>query len=175
MTIDEAYTLIKSESIIENQAPTHWVDLGCGAGLFTTALSRMLQHGSHIDGIDINKTLQGRITGNGVTIRPLQLDFIRDELGLRDLDGILMANSLHYVHDKTALLQKLQPTLRPGPGASFLIVEYDTDIPVPRWVPYPLSFHALTTLFNSIGYTHIHHLGARSSAYGGNMYAAQIS
>lgn len=93
---------------------------------------------------------------------------------MRDLDGILMANSLHYVRDKLELIQKLSACLKPG--GNFLIVEYDTDVPVSHWVPYPVSFSKLKQLFGVTGYGIVEKLGERKSAYGrANLYAAWIS
>jgi SAM-dependent methyltransferase len=102
-------------------------------------------------------------------------------LPIDDLDGILMANSFHYVKDKPTLLQKLKTHLRPSstttaPSAAagaLLIVEYDTDSPVPTWVPWPVSYASLQPLLAAAGWPHIEKLGERPSAYGrSNMYAA---
>jgi trans-aconitate methyltransferase len=170
---NEAFDLINNDHISRNKSVTHWADLGCGTGLFTQALSRLLQPGSSIHGIDNNRSLKRQTTPNGIEIIPLQLDFVTDDWGLQDLDGIVMANSLHYVKDKVAFLQKIKPCLKPG--VSFLIVEYDTDTPVPAWVPYPVSFPSLVRLFTNVGYTSVQKLGERPSIYGGgNIYAALI-
>ncbi|MES1161417.1 MAG: class I SAM-dependent methyltransferase [Bacteroidota bacterium] len=173
MTADQAFSLINNHRLTTIQRPTHWADLGCGSGLFTLALSRLLQPGSSIHGIDIHPSLKRQTTTNGVELLSLKLDFVTNDWGLRDLDGILMANSLHYVKDKTTFLKKISPYLLPA--VSFLIVEYDTDTPVPTWVPYPLSFSSLTALFTQAGYRSIQKIGQRPSAYGrANMYAALI-
>lgn len=84
-----------------------------------------------------------------------------------------MANSLHYVEDKKALLDNLSASLKSG--GSFLIVEYDTDKPAPPWVPYPVSFRSLQPLFAKFGYLSVENLGERASVFGrANMYAALI-
>jgi len=174
MNIHEAFNLIKADRILRNKEITHWADLGCGTGLFTQALSRMLQPGSSIHGIDNNSSLRRQTTPNGIEIIPLQLDFVTADWGLQDLDGIIMANSLHYVKDKVSFLLKIKAHLKPA--APILIVEYDTDIPVPAWVPYPLSFPSLTNLFTSAGYITIQKSGEKPSIYGGgNIYAALIN
>ncbi len=159
--------------------PLTWADLGCGSGLFTEALAQLLPTGSTVFGVDTKPTLRQKptsepgfpaIPGN-TTIIPIKADFEKDLLALQDLDGILMANSLHYIKDKPVLLQKLKTYTRPG--SPFLIVEYDTDKPVGSWVPYPLSYSSLTKLFTG---RHIEKLGERPSVYGrANIYAAVIS
>jgi SAM-dependent methyltransferase len=174
MTAAEALSLINTNAINDNTGVAKWADLGCGDGLFTFALSRMLAAGSIICGIDIVTTLKRQITSNGVEIIPMGNDFTKDNLGLQQLDGVLMANSLHYVSDKRIFISKLQAYLKPA--AVFLVVEYDTDIPVSRWVPYPVSFLSLSKLFKEMGYTEIQKLNERPSVYGRRtMYSAQIS
>lgn len=173
MTINEAIALINTENITRNTAISRWADLGCGDGLFTMALSRLLADRSIIHGIDKTSVLKHQITRTGVEIIPGKFDFVNDDLALQHLDGILMANSLHYVKDKLPFIRKIKTYL--NPGALFLVVEYDTDTPAARWVPYPLSFLSLTKLFKSAGYAHIQKLGERPSVYGKkNMYSALI-
>jgi hypothetical protein len=53
---------------------------------------------------------------------------------------------------------------------------HDTTQPVPVWVPYPLGFVALQSLFRTIGYQSITRLGQMPSAFGGsNLYGAIIN
>jgi SAM-dependent methyltransferase len=184
MTQRDAIALIDHPHL-RNPAPTHWADLGCGAGAFTIALAHLLGPGSTIEAIDRKPGIAAQTTPGGVTIIPRTGDFVVDGLGLNGLDGILMANSLHYVKDKPTLLQKLRASYRPAtpraetgiagpatPGA-LLLVEYDTDRPTPHWVPYPLSFAAAGTLLPAAGWQHIQKLGSRPSAFGrSELYAA---
>ncbi|MBN9382033.1 MAG: class I SAM-dependent methyltransferase [Chitinophagaceae bacterium] len=163
MDLREALALIdKAVPLLPRPGQTqHWADLGCGSGLFTTAIARLLPAGSTVYGVDTNPTLP-----HSSSIIPIKADFEKDSLPLNNLDGIIMANSLHYVKDKPALLQKLRSYMQPQ--ALFIIVEYDTDQPVPRWVPYPVSYVSLSKLF-----PHTQKLGERPSVYGrANMYAA---
>ena len=104
----------------------------------------------------------------------MKADFVRDRLPISNLDGIIMANSLHYVRDKPALIRRLRDsTLKPD--HDFLIVEYDTDRPTPIWVPHPLSFSSLRSLFHMLGYHNVTRLADRPSVYNRNpIYAARI-
>ncbi len=173
MTAAQALSLINTASLHVLQ-PTRWADLGCGSGLFTLALAHILQPGSTIYAVDQKTALKQQLTPNQITIQPIKADFEKQDLGLRDLDGILMANSLHYIKDKRALLQRLKPLLRPK--HFFLIVEYDADKAVPTWVPYPLSFPALQSLFLAAGYSTITRLADQPSIYNrNNIYSALIA
>lgn len=174
MEISEAISLLQNGHFSQ-QSPAQWTDLGCGSGLFTFALAQLLSAGSTIYAVDKDPVNFGAwLQPEGVQIRSLQLDFEMDELPFQNLDGILMANSLHYVRDRPLLLRKLTGVLKPR--GSFLIVEYDTDTPVQQWVPYPVSFGSLKRLFEDASYTTIHKLGDRPSVFGrARMYAALVS
>lgn len=181
-------------------APLRWADLGCGNGLFTEALAQFLPRDSTIYGVDLRPTLYSEVV-NGVALFPIKADFINIPLPFSDLDGILMANSFHYVEDKPAFLEKLKGYLKPGdaagssakpsqasgssakpgdaagsspkPGAPLLFVEYDSDRPVPTWVPWPVSFASLQPLLKNAGWTSLQKLAERPSVYGhSNLYAA---
>lgn len=172
MLLKDAIELIEHNRINDLSGPQTWADLGCGEGLFTQALSHLLKPGSHIYAVD--KSKPGSIPAyNGVFVETKISDFVKDGLAFPPLDGILMANSLHYVSDKRALIDKLSILLKPAAG--FLIVEYDTDTPIQNWVPYPLSFLSLQNLFRQMGYETIIPIGKRASVYGrANLYSALI-
>jgi ubiquinone/menaquinone biosynthesis C-methylase UbiE len=173
MTPAEALALIDNPALQDLTQPTRWADLGCGSGLFTLALASLLQPGSTIYAVDRHPVIAQQMTASQVSIQPQTCDFVKKDIGLRDLDGILMANSFHYVKDKPALLKTLKATLRPT--HFFLIVEYDRTKPVPVWVPYPMGYTALESLFRETGYTSITRLGQMPSAFGGsNLYGAVI-
>ena len=173
MTLTEAQSLIVNAPVPNTRYPAIWADLGCGSGLFTHALASLLPAGSIIYGIDKTVSLQASVTSNGVRIIPMQMDFAREDIPLQGLDGMLMANSLHYVKDKITLLTRLRSHMKAGAG--MLMVEYDIDKPVPVWVPYPVGFLALEQLFRAIGGSRVLKLGVRPSAYGrGDLYSAWI-
>lgn len=166
MTHEQAVSFIKS-SIIGTEVQ-YWADLGCGSGTFTKALAELLPAGSHIIAIDRDKQ---RLQLDNVDF--VQADIERDDLNLAKLDGVLIANALHYVADPITLIRTLKPMFSGAPR--FVIIEYDTDRPN-FWVPYPLNFSRLNALFRSLGYDHVEKLNERRSTYGsGIMYCALIS
>lgn len=171
MTKTEAVTLI-SKGIGNMDQPQHWADLGCGTGLFTEALAALLPTGSSITAIDVNQQRPPATMGNNVTVQFKKADFVADELHEGPLNGILIANALHFVKDKKALVQKLEQQF--NGSARFLVVEYDHS-QANRWEPYPIPFASLKELFAGLGYTRIEKTGERQSVYGGNMYAALIA
>jgi ubiquinone/menaquinone biosynthesis C-methylase UbiE len=174
MELNDAIGLIRNSYLTANAShPAVWADLGCGTGLFSHALGALLAPGSAIYAVDKRNRLKPEVTAREIRIIPMQADFERDVLDLNNLDGILMANSLHYVQDKPAFLEKLRGYTKDA--ADFLMVEYDTDKSVSHWVPYPVSFDALERLFQEAGYRSVHKLSERPSMFGrSNLYAAYI-
>ena len=145
------------EKGITATTPQRWADLGCGNGTFTLALKSLLPAVSKVIAVDKeHQNLPDFI----------QADFINDDLALGPLNGILMANSLHYVKNKPPLLQKLNPP-------NFLIVEYDTTRSN-LWVPYPVNFKNLNQLAGNLGYQ-ITKLTEHPSRFGGALYSALLS
>jgi len=166
MQLQDAIQLIQPASF-PSQASQTWADLGCGKGLFTEALAHLLPTNSLIHAVDNNhQALKHLPEAIGtVSIQTHQHDFVADPLPFSNLDGVLMANSLHYVRDKALFLENLQQILKPS--AHFLIIEYDHAQANP-WVPYPIDFEALENLFR----TEVMKIGERPSRFGGTMYAA---
>ncbi len=183
MTQRDAIALI-DHPLLHATSPAHWADLGCGSGTFTLALAGLLPSGSTIEAIDLRSGIRPQTTAGGVTIIPRSADFVADQLGLSGLDGMLMANSLHYVRDKPALLERLRACYRGSAhtsgagdttGSTLLLVEYDTDRPTPHWVPYPLSFTSAARLLAAAGWSHIQKLGSHPSAFGRNQLYALLA
>ena len=166
MKHEEAVSFIKPA--ITASGAENWADLGCGNGTFTKALAELLPAGSHITAVD-----RERQNLNIAFVDFIKADFEKETLNLTGLDGILIANAIHYVKDKTSLLKKLETMFKNTP--KFLIIEYDTDTPNP-WVPYPVSFKELQILFQGMGYGRIDKIGERPSAYRSRgMYCAMIT
>ena len=172
MELNDAIELIQSDQLSQTQTSS-WADLGCGSGLFTAALSHFLLPGSNIYAIDNKPAAHIKGVKPGIHTTIQQADFLKDPFTFKALDGIIIANALHYVRDKEGFIKKMQQALKPE--GLLLVVEYDTDKPVPVWVPYPVSYHTLQQLFEHQGYTHIHKLQQRPSVFGAaNIYAALI-
>ncbi len=148
-----------------------WTDLGCGAGTFTLALAHQLKEGSNICAVDKNLSALNKIPNefDNVQIKKHQADFTEFDLP-ENLDGILMANSLHYVDNKAIFIKKIENKLKYK--GSFLIIEYDTD-KSNQWVPFPITFQSLKILFENIGFTSITKLNEQPSIYKrANIYSA---
>jgi SAM-dependent methyltransferase len=154
---------------------TVWADLGAGEGAFTLALADLLGSTGVIYSVDRDSralAVQGRALGDAfpnVRVTPLVADFTRP-LALPPLDGIVMANSLHFERDKLAVLRLVQGYLRPG--GRLVLVEYDTDHGNP-WVPYPLSFGTWAALAAESGFGETERLASVPSRFLGSIYSAR--
>ena len=163
-----------AESGVDALGPTIWADLGCGDGTFTLALASLLAPGSTIHAMDTDGSALRAIPAahKGARITTHRGDFASQTWPYTGLDGILMANSLHYVEHQLAFIRSCNRYL--NPARRFLIVEYDTDTGN-QWVPYPVSEARLTALFEAAGYASIRVLRKRASAFRrAPLYAAAI-
>lgn len=146
--------------------PFTWADLGAGSGVFTRAVATLLGPRGKIIAVDRStEVLEISAPTGGAKIHLQQADFTR-KMELPPLDGILMANALHFIRKQTGLLQGLTQQL--NPGAAFLLVEYDNDWPNP-WVPYPVSFQKFGELAEKAGLSQPEELHRRPSRYGQGM------
>jgi methyltransferase family protein len=169
MYLSEATELIRTERISGTQTQT-WCDLGCGAGTFTLALATLLPPGSVIHAMDKDEASLAQIPDHyqDVTIHKEVVDLDRNDVSLPALDGILMANFLHYIKQQGTFVEKLRAS-----SERLLIVEYDGR-KASQWVPYPLGFSALQNLLLQQGFAEVIKIGSRPSRYGGIMYSAVV-
>lgn len=156
---------------LEASLPTTWIDLGAGDGTFTLALADLLGQGSVIHAIDTDRAALEQIPKHPtVQIEPRVANFERDPWLVETVDGILMANSLHYVSSPRPFLESCASRL--SDSGVFLLVEYDTEASNP-WVPFPVSRRRLEPLFRGLGSVTV--LGSRPSKFRrASLYAAIV-
>ncbi len=151
-----------------------WADLGAGWGAFTLALADLLGPGGAIYAVDRDRnTLREgeqavRARFPGTTLHPQVADFTRP-LDLPPLDGIVMANALHFVRDKAPVLAHIAGLLRPG--GRLILVEYDADRGNP-WVPHPLAYPTWAALATRAGFRDTRRLATVPSRFLGAIYSA---
>jgi ubiquinone/menaquinone biosynthesis C-methylase UbiE len=151
-----------------------WADLGSGAGAFTLALADLTGSQGRIYSVDKDKgslreqerAMRAYFPAN--TVEYIHADFTR-RLNLPPLDGIVMANSLHFARQKDPVLQLVRSYLRPG--GRLLLVEYSTDRGN-MWVPFPFSYSTWEEMAHQNGFAHTQLLATVPSRYFGGMYAA---
>ena len=151
-----------------------WADLGCGDGTFSRALASLLPAGSTIHAIDTDTRALARVPAKhgDVTIVAHEGDFTVFPWPFDGLDGVMMANSLHYVRTQRAFLRKVDAVMQ---HRRMLLVEYDT-VRGNDWVPNPVSHAAAVELFRSLGYGVATPLGRKRSVFGrGEIYGLLLT
>ncbi len=157
-------------------AGERWADIGAGSGAFTLALADLLGPGATVVALDrdakalaINAQAMAARFSN-VDLETRVCDLIDPpDLGL--LDGIVAANSLHYVprDRQVEVVRRLAALVRPG--GRFVVVEYDADRGNP-WVPHPFSFETWRRLAGEAGLRDTERIGRVPSRFLGAIYAA---
>jgi SAM-dependent methyltransferase len=173
MRLRDAVAML-SGSGLGTLGPTVWADLGCGTGTFTRALADVLAPGSTIHAMDLDSAALARIPARHAEVRihTVPGDFTKPPWRFGRLDGILMANSLHYVRNQAVFVEQCISRLQPR--WCFVIVEYDMPA-ANQWVPYPVSRSKLADLFEPSGEASITLLGSRPSVYHrAPLYAALV-
>ena len=162
MEIKEAIELIRFP--VKEEVQT-WADLGCGSGLFTKALASLLPENSTVHAVDVDAKALQKIPKeyNGVRLETSVMDFSSGAFPFYQLDGILMANSLHYVRDKEPFLNRMMDALKES--GCFLLVDYDMN-KANHWVPYPLPIAAAEELFLKCNAHSFQVLNKRKSVFG---------
>lgn len=169
MNATEARLLIEA-AILEKGAAT-WADLGCGAGTFTYAVADLLGEGSKIWAIDkLNQHLAA--SRAQAQIEFVKADIERQQLPLKDLDGIIMANTLHYIKDQSGFLENLRLYLK-GNG-KMILVEYDTTNSN-QWVPFPVTYEKAESLLTNAGFKDVERIGEHQSSVRNEMIFACLA
>ena len=152
-----------------------WADLGAGAGAFTLALRELVGSAAVIYAVDQDsgsladlKRAYERRFGEASSLHVVNAD-LKTTLDLPSLDGVLMANSLHFFKDKAAVLRQVRGMLKPG--GMLLLVEYNVDRGNP-WVPYPFSFSTFMSLAKAAGFEQPRLVATHPSSFLREFYSA---
>ena len=163
-----------------------WADLGAGSGAFTFALRELNGPTANIYAVDKDRASLSELErgyrdrfGDSQNLNLITGDFTRtldtstgSVQRLPILDGILMANSLHFFQDKEKVLRHVHTLLKPN--GMLLIVEYNVDSGNP-WVPYPFSFETYCKLAPRAGFTEPRLLATAPSRFLRGFYSAITS
>jgi len=150
-----------------------WADVGCGDGIFTLALHSLTRPGTEIYAIDKDRDALDALMRHAAesipdaVIHPLHADFTH-QLALTALDGMLMANALHFTQAQTAVLRQLVALLKPG--GRLIVVEYNT-LRAHSAVPYPLDERSFLALTGAVGLRDARIVARIPSSFLSEMYA----
>jgi ubiquinone/menaquinone biosynthesis C-methylase UbiE len=173
MNHNDHVDLLRPANLDEKNAS--WADLGAGSGAFTFALRELTGPTANIYAVDkdrasLNELEQGYRTrfGDAQNLNRIPADFSH-ALNLPPLDGILMANSLHFFKDKVKVLGYIKSFLKPN--GKLIVVEYNVDSGN-LWVPHPFSFSAFGKLAKQAGFEEPRLLATAPSSFLHGFYSA---
>ena len=151
-----------------------WADFGSGRGAFTLALAELVGPEGMIFSVDKSQSALNqqqhslRIRFPNVEVRYLKADF-PGPVDLPTLDGLVVANALHFLKDKEKTVALLRDYLRPA--GRFIVVEYNTDRGN-HWVPYPFSYPIWQSIARGNGLQKTRLLATTPSSFLGEFYSA---
>ncbi len=168
MQLADAIALIRPG--VEHHSGT-WADIGAGTGMFTRALMHVLEEGV-VYAVDKSPHALWQLQPTAqVELKIVEADF-NNRLDLPPLDGIIMANALHYAKDPIVVLENVLSPLKLG--GTFILIEYETEVPRQPWVPFPISFQRFVTLCSHVHLSPPEFIGTIASQYGyEHIYAAK--
>src|SRR5689334_4493260 len=154
-----------------------WADLGAGSGVFTRALATLLGAGGTVYAVDrdaaaLRELARAHPAPAEAAIRTVVGDFT-EPLELPQLDGVLLANALHYVpyDDQPSALRRVASLVTSG--APIVVVEYDRQA-ANRWVPYPIRPSQLAHVAADAGLGAPLVLAGRPSRFSGTIYSSVV-
>jgi SAM-dependent methyltransferase len=151
-----------------------WADLGSGRGAFTLALADLLGPGGVIHSVDRDAAALRdqeramRASFPDAVVHYHVGDFTR-RLPLSHLDGLVIANALHFVAAPEPVVERLCEYVRPG--GRIVLVEYDAERGN-AWVPHPISLRRWSELAGASGLVGARRLAGRPSRFLGEIYSA---
>jgi ubiquinone/menaquinone biosynthesis C-methylase UbiE len=151
-----------------------WADLGAGRGTFTRALATLVAPDGRVHAVDrdagaldaIRRWAAGRRPRASISL--VHAD-VTGALVLPPLDGVVMANVLHFIREQSSVLERVAGLLKPG--GRLVLIEYEGRRPS-RWVPHPLSPARFAELAAEAGLIAPRVVATRPSAFGGELYVA---
>lgn len=154
-----------------------WADLGSGTGAFTLALADLLGEAGEIYSVDKDagalreqeRAMRARFPH--AVVHYCTAD-ITAPLDIPPLDGVIIANALHFARDKARVVQSIKSCLRPN--GRLILVEYNVDRGN-AWVPYPLSYPTWEALAQHCGFANTKLLATVPSRFLGEIYSALSS
>ena len=152
-----------------------WADFGAGSGAFTLALRELVGPHAEIYAVDkdrrgfneLEKAHREKFT-TSQNLHTMRADFT-GALSLPPLDGIVMANSLHYYKDHEKVLHHVRSFLKMN--GTLLLVEYNVDSGN-WWVPHPLSFETFRIHAPRAGFSEPRLLATAPSRFLKEFYSA---
>lgn len=153
-----------------------WADVGAGTGAFTLALADLLGPGGRILAVDRDRAALARNAEAvaarfpGVPVQTVVADFT-GPLDLPVLEGLVAANSLHFVprDQQVEIVRALAAHVRVG--GAFVVVEYDADGGNP-WVPHPFAYVSWERMAEAAGLVGTRRLHRVPSRFLGGIYSA---
>ena len=140
-----------------------WADIGAGTGVFTTALRDILTEGC-IYAVDKSPHMLWRLSGFDAVKLVIEDGDFNKKMNLPVLDGVIMANALHYSNQHIQTLQNVLQHLKKG--GRFILIEYQLEHSTTPWIPFPITFEKFKKLAQQVGLSEPIEIGKVPSQYG---------
>ena len=153
-----------------------WADFGSGSGAFTLALADLIGPTGVIHSIDRDadalkqqaRSMRDRFPTTLVYYHTADFTCPLPD-SLPALDGIVMANALHFHRDQEPIVRLLKSYL--SSQGKLILVEYNIEQGNSA-VPYPISYGLWGDLAKRSGFTHTRLLATRPSRFLKEIYSA---
>ena len=151
-----------------------WADFGSGTGAFTLALAELIGPSGVLHSIerdDYAVRQQQRAFHDRFPDRRVHYhiaDFTRP-IDLLPLDGLIIANALHFQRQPAPVVKLLKSYLKPA--GRLIIVEYNVEQGNSA-VPYPISSERWIELAKAAGFARTRVLATRPSRFLTEIYSA---